>query len=311
MDREASTQVPDQVAVRLLDRIPAAVAYYDVGRRNVFANPEYAAWLGHTVDGILGAHLVDVLGPEVYEENLAWIDAAFAGEEQRWTRALPDPSWAVRHSLTTYLPELDDGEVVGVLVLGTDVTEQVERANAALTTHNALLQDVIGHDLRNPITATAGFLQLALAVLDAPPAPDLAEGDDGSSQVATFVRSAARTTRRAQTLLADVLAMASAESGAVVAHLEPVSLQRCVRDALAVTDVACSVSVDVAEDLRVRADPSQLQQVVANILINADRHGAPPVTVTASVDGSRVRLDVADGGGAVFTLDLAGLADPH
>lgn len=44
------------------------------------------------------------------------------------------------------------------------------------------------------------------------------------------------------------------------------------------------------------ADPDRLEQVVANLLTNALRHGAPPVEVTAWCAGDEVCLAVRDHG---------------
>jgi two-component system sensor histidine kinase KdpD len=46
----------------------------------------------------------------------------------------------------------------------------------------------------------------------------------------------------------------------------------------------------------VRADAAQLERVFFNLLENARRHGAEPVTVTAQTQDGRVAVRVADAG---------------
>jgi signal transduction histidine kinase len=52
----------------------------------------------------------------------------------------------------------------------------------------------------------------------------------------------------------------------------------------------------LARGLRVRGDATRLAQVITNLLDNAVRHGAPPITVTADRTADLIRLSVHDHG---------------
>lgn len=57
-----------------------------------------------------------------------------------------------------------------------------------------------------------------------------------------------------------------------------------------------SIRVDAPGQVLVNADRSRFDQVIANLLDNALRHGGGGVTVTAQSQGQQIRMDVADNG---------------
>jgi len=177
---EPPLSIPPEVVLdglltrRLIDRLPAMVAYWDNRCRNVVANAAYVEWFGFTPDDMRGMHIRDVLGEAVYAQNLGHIEAVLAGEDQLFERTLVDTSGAVRHTQASYVPDVVNGSVAGFFVLVTDVTSRVlaERAVArALTQYRALARSiprsfvvVFDRDLRflvadGPALATFGLTQ--------------------------------------------------------------------------------------------------------------------------------------------------------
>lgn len=114
----------------LLDRLPAMIGYWDRDLRNVIANAVYAEYFGITTEEARGRHIRDVLGEEVYELNLPYIQGALAGEEQLFEWTLIDRHGATRYTQASYLPDIVDGEVQGFYVQVTDVTARVEAERA-------------------------------------------------------------------------------------------------------------------------------------------------------------------------------------
>ena len=117
----------------ILDALPAMVGYYDAGLRNRFANRSYVEFLGVTPEQIRGRHVSEVLGPELYAMNRPYIERACAGEPQLFERTISDPNGASRHTQESYIPDVVDGKVRGVVVLVTDITvrQVAEHAHAA------------------------------------------------------------------------------------------------------------------------------------------------------------------------------------
>uniref|UniRef100_UPI0031381D73 PAS domain-containing protein n=1 Tax=Nocardioides psychrotolerans TaxID=1005945 RepID=UPI0031381D73 len=111
---------------RLVDHLPALVAFWDRDERNVVANQAYVEWFGRTPQEIKGMTLRELLGDEVYQLNSPYVRGALAGERQDFDRTLVDQLGRTRHSQASYVPEIVDGEVQGFFVLVADVTAKVE-----------------------------------------------------------------------------------------------------------------------------------------------------------------------------------------
>ncbi len=86
-------------------------------------------------------------------------------------------------------------------------------------------------------------------------------------------------------------------------------LNQCVRDALQLLeeelDKTLRITLNLGDLPMLRGEPSQITQVVANLLTNAAKatQGAGRIEVTTRIDGNRVRLEVEDDG--------EGIADEH
>lgn len=109
----------DQQAI--LDNLPALIAYWDRDLRNRLANTAYVEYFAMTPEDILGRHISEVLGADLYVQNLPHLQRALAGERQEFDREIPTPS-GPRYTQALYLPDVHDGEVRGIFVLVTDIT---------------------------------------------------------------------------------------------------------------------------------------------------------------------------------------------
>jgi PAS domain S-box-containing protein len=117
----------------ILNALPAMVGYWDRGLRNVIANHAYVEYFGVTPEEIRGRHISQVLGPELYALNRPYLERALAGEPQLFDREIVDASGARRFTQASYVPDVADGEVRGLVVLVTDITARrvAEQAHAA------------------------------------------------------------------------------------------------------------------------------------------------------------------------------------
>ena len=123
----------------ILDNLPSMVGYWSRDLRNRFANSAYLAWFGIDPATIPGRHIREILGEDHYRLNLPYIEAALRGEPQQFERGIPSPDGkSVRHSLTNYIPDIVDGEVLGFYVLATNITAAKQVEAALKATQSAL-----------------------------------------------------------------------------------------------------------------------------------------------------------------------------
>ncbi len=130
-DPSADADEPSALLQRLLDRVPAMLAYWGADRRNVAANAAYREWFGLEPAAIHGMHARDLLGHERYETIRPFIDGVLAGHEQHFDGTLTDAQGRMRRYEATYVPDVVDGRTVGFFFLGVDVTTRVEHEQAA------------------------------------------------------------------------------------------------------------------------------------------------------------------------------------
>lgn len=150
------------------------------------------------------------------------------------------------------------------------------------------------HELRNPVTVLSGVA----AMMD----------DDSISvdveQRRRLLAAVRRQSGILERLTEDLLAAAQAHRGSLRLDARPFSLARvldtCISD---VFEGAEHVSVAGTPDVEVVADPGRVAQMLVNLLSNARKYGAPPVSVVVSrvTTGERdlVRVSVIDHGPGV------------
>ncbi|MFN8051224.1 MAG: ATP-binding protein [Acidimicrobiales bacterium] len=162
------------------------------------------------------------------------------------------------------------------------------------------------HELRTPIAALQAMIEnLADGVSEADPA---------------FVETMHTQVRRLATLVDQLLSLSRLDSGEMPLHIETVSVATLLEASLAEfrwhhPDVDVTVDVE-PETLMVAVDQLLLHRVVANLLENAIRHGAPPFRVdacltpgTAGTPRPTVTLVVSDEGPGIPADDAARVFD--
>jgi PAS domain S-box-containing protein len=172
---------------------------------------------------------------------------------------------------------------------------ELESANTRLAREaadQAQFLAVTAHELRSPIGVLAGSAQLLVEHLDELTAEDRRD----------LSASVSASAERLQRLLRDLLTAAQLEAQAVridtreldVAEL----LLRAVNSARA-ANPAADIKLESPAGLTIRGDRDRLAQAVDNLIGNAVRHGAPPVTIAAVDRGDRVEIRVSDSGTGV------------
>lgn len=106
------------------DNLPGLVGYWGKDLRCQFANPAYIEWFGLDPSEMIGKHIKEILGSDLYAQNVPYMQGALAGKRQTFEREIRKPSGEIGHTEAHYIPHVMNGEVVGLVVLVNDITER-------------------------------------------------------------------------------------------------------------------------------------------------------------------------------------------
>ena len=171
-----------------------------------------------------------------------------------------------------------------------DINLRLEESSRSLRDLLAL----IGHDLKNPLTVALGFLSMTGLELD-----DLEATGADVSGAREMLGRAEDATQRVRELLVDILAMSRIDYGTLRSRGERIDVEETVRHAVEDLAIGSAVVLAGLTGLVAVADASHLRQVLGNLLSNADKYGAAPITVTGETVGSTTRILVSDSGRGV------------
>ncbi|MFK0226912.1 sensor histidine kinase [Streptomyces sp. NPDC090303] len=145
----------------------------------------------------------------------------------------------------------------------------------------------VSHELRTPL---AGMLAVT----------EVLDEDAGSldSDTARAVRLISAETGKLAVLVEDLMEISRFDARAAELHTDEVDAADCVRKTLQNRHWADPAQVVpyLEEGIRARLDPRRFDVVVANLVGNALRHGAAPVTVRLYAEGNELVTEVADRG---------------
>jgi signal transduction histidine kinase len=151
----------------------------------------------------------------------------------------------------------------------------------------------VSHELRSPLTAMLGALDLVEATADDLP-PD---GQEGLAVLRAEMH-------RFERLVADLLEISRADAGNADLVVEEVRLAALVHEALARrrlagrADAPVHVEADAAEVV-IQLDKRRLERVLGNLMDNADKHGGGLTGVTVSLRDGTACVMVDDAGPGV------------
>lgn len=179
------------------------------------------------------------------------------------------------------------GYVAAALLESALAREEAQRLDALKSEFIALA----AHELRSPLSAIFGFCITLDERGDA-----LAEGDRLALRAA--LREQADQVRA---LVEQLLDLSRFDLAAIEVAPEPVRLRPRIEELVSIAAGARrdAVTVAVASDLEAVVDPSALDRMLSNLVVNALRYGEPPVTVTARRRDTHLRLAVEDRGEGV------------
>lgn len=285
-------------------------------RRVAYANPAAASLLGYEDPAaMVGASFAEFFHPDDYRtmgERIATLRPGSALGPHEY-RARTRDGRAVVLEVTSML--LDDADGPSIIGFARDVTAarrlqaQLMRADrlAALGTMAA----GVAHEINNPLA----FMMLGLDAIERH-VSELA-GDRSTEDVQAILADSRHGVERIATIVKQLRAFSRSEDATsrAVADLSIV-VSNAARMASHEIKTVGELTIDLPPDLPpVRGEPSQLEQVFLNLLLNAaqaldDARSDGRVEVVARAREGAVEVLVRDDGRGIEERDLARVFDP-
>ncbi len=277
---------------RITNALPILIAYVDRDLRYQYANDSYLTLWDRTADELLGCHVTDVIGG--HDTALAEMKGALEGERRQTVIDVLTPH-GERTELVSYVPDTDDGDVVGIYIAATDITSRramerdLERARKEASEASQAKSEFIAnmsHEIRTPMTAIMGHAELL-------------SGKVGDDQLLRHVDTIRRNGRHLLTIIGDLLDLSQIEQGRLELKPEPFSPAALVWDVYDLFSVraeerSLELVVDLPETLPdpIESDPARVKQILFNFVSNAVKF-TPEGSVT-------IGIDVEDGDPAIM-----------
>lgn len=198
--------------------------------------------------------------------------------------------------------------------LNTDLQRRVDEATSELRSQYERLQEldrlktqfmsVASHELKTPVTAMSGFLQVALRRikkrLDAGH-PNPEEWATEQHTIADQLVIVQRQTTKLARLIDELLDVSRIQSGRVEFHLGEMDLRHLageVAERMQTTTSTHSIVVESPGPVQIVADRDHLEQVLNNLIANAVKYSPDggQITVRVGADADAAALAVSDSG---------------
>ena len=148
---------------------------------------------------------------------------------------------------------------------------------------------IASHELRTPATSIYGALTTLVHRLELP--------QETRDELITMAYEQSDRMRR---LIEQLLDLSRLDARAIRVVPRPIVLSSVLGEIVAgAVPEGLPVELDVPPDLAAVTDPLALERIVANLLTNAVRHGAPPIRLSAHRTDTSLRVFVEDAGEGV------------
>ncbi len=318
--KRAEKSIKESLRLRqqILDTIPSPIFYKGIDDRYQGVNHSFLQFYGKTMEQVLGKTINEVFPKEIAEKYLRMDQDLFQHPGIQVYEFHSYDAQGQRREMSvqkaTFLDK--DGSMAGLAGIMIDITEQKkaeeERLRFSKLESLSTLAGGIAHDFNNILTAILGNIGLAML--------------DGKieDRVQERLARAEQACLRAQSLAQQLLTFA--KGGAPL--LKSISIAKLLKESpiLALSGSKSRHEVSIPGDLwSVEADEAQINQVISNLLINADqampRGGIIKIKAENSLvetgsnlpisKGKYVKIAIADQGIGISPKNLDQIFDPY
>jgi PAS domain S-box-containing protein len=285
------------------------VSVTDLDDRFTFVNPAFCRTYGYTKEELLGQTpwlLRPAVDPPATIQDI--LDASRSTGWHGTVRNTCQDGQDVVIDLNTSPIRSPDGRMLGLLGVGRNITEHTrledELRQAQKMEAVGQLAGGVAHDFNNLLTVILGYTQSLLDEPDAPPGwrADVTEIHHAAERAAALTRQLLGFGRR------EAGRPRAVDAATVMAGVVPM-LRRLIGEHISV-----DVEVSPDETYPVFADPTQLEQVIMNLCVNArdamPHGGVLSICVTRENTNDTVVLAVGDTGTGMDAATLDRIFDP-
>lgn len=280
----------------------AALILVDEDMRCVRVNEMLAALTGRPAGEHIGRTLDEVLPSELEPKLAAVLRSGIPIAKMPF-------EFAGRSMLGTFFPVYSDDHISGLGGIMIDITEhqRLERELRAAIELRERVLAVVSHDLRNPL----GTIQLAMSTM-----PESARED---RETARRIEIAERAAKVMETLICDLLDIATIQTGKLIPQLADESAEQMVEEALALhAPLAQEKGLSLVDrthlaGVHLRCDRNRMMQVFSNLLGNAIKFCRPgdTISVRGRIAGRTLLFEILDTGPGIPAEDIPHLFEPY
>jgi PAS domain S-box-containing protein len=316
---EEALQQSEEKYRTILKEIEDSYFEVDLAGNMTFVNDSMCRNLGYSREELLGMNYRGFTAEEDIKPVFQIFNDAYrTGEPNKgfpWKIIRKDGSLGFVEASVSLLRS-KGGEIVGFRGVGRDITErrraEEERMQLELKAQSTSRLASVGemaagvaHEINNPLTAVTGYAQLLMDREDVPPdiRSDLAAINDGAQRVAGIVRTLLAFSRQTKPERKLVEINELIESTLVLRayHLRVNNI-----------GVVTRLTTDLLETV---ADPGQIQQVLLNLIVNAETemklaHGKGKLAITTEKSDNSIKICVKDNGPGIKPEVMDKIFDP-
>jgi PAS domain S-box-containing protein len=290
----------DSLGQLVADNVPAILGYWDKDFVCRFANAAYIEWFGKTPEEMVDAFTTADLHGPMYAKVKPYILGALAGEIQNFEREITLPNGETRHSITTYIPDIDNGEVRGFFVHIADVTpiKLLERelmiSNEIISAQNKRLlnfANVVSHNLKTYANNMEQVLELLMN----------ADSEEEKNLMVTYLTNISKgfsATVSNLNEIADVQNQSGLKAERVNLHEYVDNVIKTLQ--IQIKSLNASVRNNVFTDLYLLANPAYMESILLNFLTNGIKYRHPDRAAVIEFDaykkGKYLVLTIKDNG---------------
>jgi PAS domain S-box-containing protein len=278
----------------MLTSLPDAVFCKNLNFKYTLCNHYMAEVFGKKIEDILGRDDIALGLPPETAALAAESDLKVMNEQQRvvYEEWVPCADGVMRLFETVKSPLILDGDVVGIMAIGRDVTKRKEMEVEALSANRAKSSFLanMSHELRTPLNVVIGLTDLILE-------------EDIDSHIKENLAKISNAGTTLLSIVNDILDFSKIESGKLA--LSPVEyyMSSILNDIITLVitrlgEKPITFKLNIKDDLpnKLLGDDLRVKQVLTNLLTNAikyTREGSIELIVRSMREGDKIWLDAA------------------